>query len=199
MYVKEPARHFPVYPTSEARVSPSFPVQETVNVVRRPLLSLMCLLVLAGCADPPGLKKPLPIDYQEQSNAQTVYRRLGPQMAKYDIVVGSYLTQTNNPRRIVCVVKDKTARDQMRTLFGKEVDGVKIRYEIASTGFDSNDDITEVAKEELPTTWWDKVVYYLKHFATRVLPTDVVPSEEAPAPKLPPPDATPKDPTLKAT
>ncbi len=168
-------------------------------MVRRPLISLLCLLALAGCADPPGLKKPLPIDYQEQSNAQTVYRRLGPLMAKYEGVVGSYLTQTNNPRRIVCVVKDKTAREQMKGMFGKQVDGVKIRYEIASKGFDADEGITEVQKVDLPTTWWDKVVYYLKNFATRVLPTDVIPKDGAPAPKLPPPDVTPKDPNLKST
>lgn len=168
-------------------------------MVRRPLLSLLCLLVLAGCADPPGLKKPLPIDYQEQTNAQNVYRRLGPQMAKYEGVVGSYLTQTNNPRRIVCVVKDKTAREQMKVLFGKEVDGVRIRYEIAEKGFDTDEGIAEVPKVDLPQTWWDKVVYYLKNFATRVLPSDVVPDDDAPAPTLAPPDAAPKDPNLKPT
>lgn len=167
----------------------------------RPLASLLCLLVLAGCADPPGLKKPLPVDYQEQTKAQEVYRRLGPQMAKYDVVVGSYLTQTNNPRRIVVVVKDKAAREQMRMLFGKSVDGVKIKYEVAAKGFDVNEGITEVPKQDLPQTWWDKVVYYFKNFAYRVLPSDVIdgPDEDAPAPKLPPPDAAPKDQDLKAT
>ena len=178
-----------------------------VNVVRRPVLSLAVLLALAGCADPPGLKKPLPLDYQEQSHAQDVYRRIGPQMAKYDGVVGSFLTQTNNPRRIVVVVKDKTTRDQMRMLFGKENDGVKIRYEISDKGFDANAGIEAVEKVDLPVTWWDKVVFYLKNFANRVLPADMAPDDDGPAgapPKLPPPDAnpkedSPKDPNLKTT
>lgn len=168
-------------------------------MLRRSLASLVCLLVLAGCADPPGVKKPLPVDYQEQNKAQEVYRRLGPQMAKYDVVVGSYLTQTNNPRRIVVVVKDKAAREQMKMLFGKEVDGVKLKYQIAEKGFDTDDGITEVPKQDLPQTWWDKVVFYFKNFAYRVLPSDVIDKDDAPAPKLPPPDAAPKDPNLKAT
>lgn len=166
---------------------------------RRPLVSLLCVLLLAGCADPPGLRKPLPVDYQEQNKAQEAYRRLGPQLAKYDVVVGSYLTQTNNPRRIVVVVRDKAAREQMRMLFGKEVDGVKIKYEIATKGFDVDEGITEVPRQDLPQTWWDKVVYYFKHFAYRVLPSDVIDRDDEPAPKLPPPDAAPKDPSLKST
>src|SRR5687767_4409904 len=116
--------------TIEARVSPSFPNQGPVNVDIKALSSFMCLLVLAGCADPPGMRKPLPIDYQEQSRAQAVYRTLGPQLTQFPGVVGSYLTQSNNPRRIVVVVRDKAVLKSMKSLYGKERDGVKIRYEL---------------------------------------------------------------------
>ena len=166
-------------------------------MVRRPLISLLCLLALAGCADPPGIKKPLPIDYQEQTHAQMVYHRVGPQMATIDGVVGSYLTQHNNPRRIVCVVKDKVTREQLQGLFGKDADGVRIRYEIADKGFDAREGIEQVRNEDLPTTWWGKVVYYFKHFATRVMPTDLAPPEEPP-PGAPVPEG-PQDPSLKST
>jgi hypothetical protein len=166
-------------------------------VVSRPLLCLACLAALAGCADPPGTRKPLPLDYGEQTKAQQVYRALSPQLSKYDGVVGSYLTATNNPRRIVVVVKDKDTRDQMKQLFGRDRDGVKIRYEIASKGFEHDDGpIEAVPNQDLPVTWWDKVMFYMKHFAYRVMPEDMRPDglDEPPTPP-----AEPADPNLKAT
>lgn len=162
--------------------------------MRRTLLTCLCLATLAGCADAPGVKKPLPIDYQEQSKAQAIYRRVGREMAKQDGVVSTYLTSTNNPRRIVCVVRDKATRTALKATFGSTADGLKIRYEIVDAGFKEDDGpIEEVQTQSLPSTLWDKFIFYMKNFAYRVLPSDTIDQ-----PATPPP-AAPADPNLKST
>lgn len=161
----------------------------------RPILLLTCILALAGCADPPGMRKPLPLDTREQFAASETYRRIGPELARQPGVVGTYLTQTNNPRRLVIIVRDEATMETIKKQYGRKIDDLRIRYEVANKGWDPNEGIEAVPTESLPTTWWDKVIFYFKNFANRVMPVDM-PSEQ-PAPNLPPPRIDDKD--LKAT
>jgi hypothetical protein len=124
------------------------------------------LLALAGCADPPGIKKPLPPDAAEVLAATSAHKRLAAELRTEPGVLGTYLTQTNNPRRLVVVVQDEATLERLEQSRPRRYDGLKIRYEVAPQGFvaDSDAPVEAVPTETLPEGWWDRFVYYLRHY-----------------------------------
>ena len=72
-------------------------------------IGLLLTVTLVGCADPPGLPKPKPFDLQEEQRATATYDKYKNLVQDTDGVLTTYLTQTNNPRRMVVVVKDDKA------------------------------------------------------------------------------------------
>ncbi|MEB3328928.1 MAG: hypothetical protein VKQ33_06815 [Candidatus Sericytochromatia bacterium] len=133
----------------------------------RVLLQGFLLLALAGCADPPGLKKPLPPDAAEVLAATSAHRRLAAELRSEPGVLGTYLTQTNNPRRLVVVVRDAATLERLERTRPRRYDGLKLRYEVAPQGFvaDSEAPLEAVPAETLPEGWWDRLVYLLRHQA----------------------------------
>jgi hypothetical protein len=124
------------------------------------------LLALAGCADPPGISKPLPPDAAEILASTNAHKRLAAEFRTEPGVLGTYLTQTNNPRRLVVVVRDEATLERLERSRPRRYDGLKIRYEVAPQGFvaDSEAPIEGVPTEALPEGWWDRLVYYMRHY-----------------------------------
>lgn len=133
------------------------------------LLSLMPLALVAGCADPPGKPKPLPLNYQEETQAIQVYRKYQPQIQAVDGVQEMYLTANNNPRRIVVVVRDEDAADRVKAQYGKRLDGLKMNFEVAKKIKPADGPIEQVKTVEQPTTWWGKIAWYLGMWKQQLL------------------------------
>ena len=133
----------------------------------RLLLHGLLLLTLAGCADPPGIKKPLPTDAAEVLASTSAHKRLAAELRAEHGVLGTYLTQTNNPRHLVVVVQDEATLERLEQSKPRRYDGLKVRYEVAPRGFvaDSDAPIEAVPTEAVPEGWWDRAVYYVRHYA----------------------------------
>jgi hypothetical protein len=124
---------------------------------------------LGACADPPGLRQPLPVDQREEYASYASFRNLANELSKEDGVLSTYLTRTNNPRELVVVVRDKDVRRRIDQRYQGRLNGLTIRVELAPVGFEE-EGIRAVPKEMLPTTWWGKLFYYLRHYAFRLWP-----------------------------
>lgn len=133
------------------------------------LTSLFACAVLAGCADPPGTPKPLPLNYQEENQAIQVYRKFQPHLQGVEGVQETYLSANNNPRRVVVVVRDEASAARVRKQFGKNLDGLKMRFEIADQDKPEDGPIQKVPTVEQPTTWWGKIVWYLGMWRQQLL------------------------------
>ncbi|MEB3195719.1 MAG: hypothetical protein VKP62_00805 [Candidatus Sericytochromatia bacterium] len=124
------------------------------------LLLGVALAGLLGCADPPGMRKPLPLDPAEEGQALATYRKAAQEVQQVDGVLGTYLTRTNNPREMVVVVRDKPARKRVGEKFGGEIAGLSLRVELAPKGFeDEQEPIEEVQNEKLPSNWREWLAY----------------------------------------
>ena len=133
------------------------------------LLSLMALTLVSACADPPGKPKPLPLNYQEETQAIQVYRKYQPQIQEMDGVQEMYLTANNNPRRIVVVVRDEASADRVKAQYGKRLDGLKMNFEVAKKIKPADGPIEQVKTVEQPTTWWGKIAWYLGMWKQQLL------------------------------
>lgn len=161
----------------------------------RALLGAVLLLLLAACADPPGVSKPLPTDPAEVTASTNAHKRLAADLRAEPGVLGTYLTQTNNPRRLVVVVQDEATRDRISNGRPRRYDGVKLRFEIAPQGFraDSDAPIAAVPVEAVPEGWWDRFIYWLKHYGRRLkgaVTSGASPSPDASASPNPSPEAS---------
>lgn len=108
-------------------------------MLTRLLCSIVLTAVMAGCADPPGVAKPKPLNYQEEAKASEIYHRYSPQLKDVDGVVTTYLTASNNPRRVVVVVKDRKSRNAVKEKFGTNLEGLKMKFKTAETDADIDD------------------------------------------------------------
>lgn len=136
------------------------------------------LLLVVGCADAPGVTKPLPLDYQEQQRATDVYHRNAGRLNGMDGVYSTYLTTHNNPRRIIVVVRDNDALDNVERAFGTSIEGVTLDYRINPKAIEADGGIKEVPTITMPTTWWGKVLLYLEQLPEKVM--GAPPPEPAP-------------------
>lgn len=133
----------------------------------RLLWALVVTACLAGCADPPGVAKPKPLNYQEEHKASEIYHRYASQIDDIDGVLNTYLTASNNPRRVVVVVADRKARSAVREKFGKELEGLKIRYEIADRDVPDDEPIEAVPTAGLEAGgFWGQVVTFFASVKT---------------------------------
>lgn len=147
----------------------SFPYVRDHNASKKILGVFLALACLLSCAEPPGLRQPLPPDPREEFAAYAAYRRAASDLGKEEGVLSTYLTRTNNPREVVVVVRDKDVRRRLDGKYRGRVNGLPVRVELAPKGFEE-EAIQRVQQEMLPTTWWEKVVYYLRHYAFRWWP-----------------------------
>lgn len=132
-------------------------------------MALLALICLTACADPPGVRQPLPSDPREEYAAYAAYRQVASDLSKEDGVLSTYLTRTNNPREVVVVVRDKDVRRRLDDRYRGRMNGLPLRVELAPKGFEE-EGIQPVPQENLPTTWWEKLVYYMRHYAFRWWP-----------------------------
>jgi hypothetical protein len=108
------------------------------------------------------------------------HRQLARELAQEDGVLSTYLTQTNNPRELVVIVRDKDIRRRVDDKYRGRLNGLTIRVELSPKGFEEQG-ILAVTKEELPSTWWGWLVYYFRHYAFRILGTREQKTNPAPA------------------
>jgi hypothetical protein len=147
----------------------------------RSLSVVLLLAALAGCANPPGQPQPVPTDYNEQNHSQDVFRRYSPVFAKEPDVLGVYLTANNNPRHLKVIVKDLPARVRLMQKYGGTIEGLDVMYFV---DYEPNpgDELVAVPKEELPKTWWERMIAAFAAWKNRVLapatPASPVPTGE---------------------
>jgi hypothetical protein len=130
-------------------------------VFTRLLSTIVLAAFMAGCADPPGIAKPKPMNYQEESKAGEIYNKYSGKLKEVDGVVTTYLTASNNPRRVVVVVRDRKARNAVKDKFGTDLDGLKLKFKTAENDVDVDD---SAPIEAVPTSgfeaggWWGQVL-----------------------------------------
>jgi hypothetical protein len=126
-------------------------------VLRRVVVSWLALVALSACADPPGMPKPLPVNFQEESHAVQVYDKYAPAIRQIPGVLTTYLTANNNPRQVVVVVQDDPTYVAVQKQFNNKLDDVPlvIRVQTKDTFNTDPGDVKQVPKVELPTTWWE--------------------------------------------
>ena len=126
-------------------------------------IGLLLTVTLAGCADPPGLSKPKPFDLQEEQRATATYDKYKGVVQNTDGVLTTYLTQTNNPRRMVVVVKDDAAAKAVKKSYRDSIlaDGLKLKVAVVDREGE-DDPIEAVPTATTPDTWWGKVLSFFQ-------------------------------------
>ena len=137
---------------------------------KRILFMALIAAALGGCADPPGLAKPKPFDYQEEQQATSVYQKYKGHFQAIDGVMTSYLTANNNPRAIMVVVRDKETAEKVRARFGRRVDGLRLRTSVVDRDVPDDAPIEAVPTQTLPDTWWGKVLGFFQGWSPPWLP-----------------------------
>lgn len=142
---------------------------------KRILLSLMIGAALAGCADPPGLPKPKPLDLAEEQRSTALFQKYGPHVRQVDGVLNTYLTANNNPRTLIVVVKDQKSADAVWNQYASviEREGLPMRTKIAERNVPddgSGGAIEAVPTQTVPDTWWGKVVGFFQGWSVPWLP-----------------------------
>jgi hypothetical protein len=123
----------------------------------------MLMLTLAGCADPPGLSKPKPFDLNEENRSTATYNKYKSVVQNTDGVLTTYLTQTNNPRRMIVVVKDEKTAESVKSAFRDKVltDGLSMKVRVVDRQND-DDPIEAVPTESTPDTWWGRILQFFQ-------------------------------------
>ncbi|MDB5101678.1 MAG: hypothetical protein JWM80_6099 [Cyanobacteria bacterium RYN_339] len=133
-------------------------------------LSLLFLVgTLVGCATPPGMPTPLPTDYNEQNKSTDIFRRIAPALGREPDVLGVYLTANNNPRHMKVIVRDLAGRSRMLAKYGGTIDGLDVMYRADYEPNPGDEALVPVPKEELPTTWWEKMIAAFAAWKNRLL------------------------------
>lgn len=131
---------------------------------------LMALAVgLSACADPPGMPKPLPTDHIEESSAMAMYRKYAPHLREIEGVFSTGLTSNNNPRQLVVVVKDDTAKKRVTSRFKDSLEGLPLVVKIAPSYAEGEGAIEAVPTQTEPDTWWGKLAEFFRTLPTWLL------------------------------
>lgn len=133
----------------------------------RLLSTLIAAVAIAGCATPPDLPQPKPLDYREQAKAEEIYRKYNANVRDMDGVYSTYLTANNNPRQFVVVVRDAKAGDAVWSQFHGNFDGLPMKIQVVPKIRPDDDPIVQVKTVELPTTWWGQVMAFFQSLPER--------------------------------
>lgn len=124
---------------------------------------------LAACTDPPGTPKPLPTDRAEESAAVAMYRKYAPHVREIDGVLSTGLTNNNNPRQLVVVVKDDQARQRVSGRFKDSLEGLPLVVKVAPSYLEDGQGIAAVPTQTVPDTWWGKLLEFFRTLPTWLL------------------------------
>ncbi|MOA52283.1 hypothetical protein D3C78_1755580 [compost metagenome] len=99
-----------------------------------------------------------------------VYKKYKGHFQAIDGVMNSYLTANNNPRSIVVVVRDRKTAKAVEKEFGNRVDGLLLETSVVERDLPDGAPIEAVPKQDLPDTWWGKVLGFFQGWSAPWLP-----------------------------
>ncbi len=131
---------------------------------------LTVAVTVYGCASPPGLVQNAPVDPTEVARSTERFRQYATDMRSVDGVISVYLTSNNNPRQMVVTVDRDAVAESLRAKYGREVDGIRIRYETIAA--DPEERAVDRTRRIIPSTWWGRLLDYAQNWRQYVFPAE---------------------------